>query len=123
MTFRWIIFFTLITRISWAQSLSTSNLPILSIDTRGKTIVNEPKIPTKISLFDRGPGALNQISGSPTLKIWAGVEFRGSTSQEDFYFLPGLIKNLMESKFGPILRVEHRQIHLWFKCLRSRIGY
>lgn len=92
MTFRWIILFTLITRISWAQSLSTSNLPILSIDTRGKTIVNEPKIPTKISLFDRGPGALNQISGSPTLKIWAGVEFRGSTSQEDFYFLPGLIK-------------------------------
>jgi len=92
MTFRWIILFTLITSISWAQSLSTSNLPILSIDTRGKTIVNEPKIPTKISLFDRGPGALNQISGSPTLKIWAGVEFRGSTSQEDFYFLPGLIK-------------------------------
>lgn len=92
MTFRWIILFTLITSISWAQSLSTSNLPILSIDTRGKTIVNEPKIPTKLSLFDRGPGALNQISGSPTLKIWAGVEFRGSTSQEDFYFLPGLIK-------------------------------
>ena len=62
------------------------------IDTRGRTIVNEPKIPTKITLFARGPGALNQISASPTLNIWAGVEFRGSTSQEDFYFLPGLIK-------------------------------
>lgn len=92
MIFRWSIIFTLLVRVSLAQSLSTSNLPILSIDTRGKTIVNEPKIPTKISLFDRGPGALNQISASPTLKIWAGVEFRGSTSQEDFYFLPGLIK-------------------------------
>ena len=92
MTFRWILFFTLFTSVSWAQSLSTSNLPILRIDTRGRTIVNEPKIPTKITLFDRGPGALNQISASPTLNIWAGVEFRGSTSQEDFYFLPGLIK-------------------------------
>jgi len=92
MTFRFIVFFICISSFSWAQSLSTSNLPILSIDTRGKTIVDEPKIPTKISLFDRGPGALNQLSGSPTLKIWAGVEFRGSTSQADFYFLPGLVK-------------------------------
>jgi hypothetical protein len=43
-------------------------------------------------LFDAGSGQLNQVSASPTISTVAGVEFRGSTSQADFYFLPGYVK-------------------------------
>jgi hypothetical protein len=75
-----------------SQSLTVSNLPILVINTKGATIVDEPKIPAKFSLYDRGKGFLNQLTDKPTLNFWAGIEFRGSTSQADFYFIPGLIK-------------------------------
>ena len=45
-----------------------------------------------MEIFDKGPGQLNQVSSTPTISTVAGVEFRGSTSQADFYFLPGLVK-------------------------------
>ena len=45
-----------------------------------------------MEIFDNGPGQLNQVSSSPTISTVAGVEYRGSTSQADFYFLPGYVK-------------------------------
>ncbi|MFM2401705.1 MAG: hypothetical protein RI950_1222, partial [Bacteroidota bacterium] len=45
-----------------------------------------------MEIFDKGPGKLNQVSDSPTITTVAGIEFRGSTSQADFYFLPGYVK-------------------------------
>jgi hypothetical protein len=76
----------------FSQSLSVSNLPIVRINTKTRVIQDEPKIPVLLELFDKGPGQLNQVSASPTLSTVAGIEFRGSTSQADFYFLPGLVK-------------------------------
>lgn len=76
----------------YSQSLSVSNLPIIRIDTKTRVIQDEPKIPVVMELFDKGNGQLNQLSASPTLTTVAGIEFRGSTSQADFYFLPGLVK-------------------------------
>ncbi len=45
-----------------------------------------------MEVFDKGNGQLNQLSASPTITTVAGIEFRGSTSQADFYFLPGFVK-------------------------------
>ena len=74
------------------QSLSVSNLPIVRFNTKTRIIQDEPKIPVQMEIFDKGPGQLNQVSGTPTISTVAGVEYRGSTSQADFYFLPGYVK-------------------------------
>ena len=88
-----LVFFCLILPVVlWGQSLSVSNLPILRINTKMRVIQDEPKIPVVMDLFDAGSGQLNQVSASPTISTVAGVEFRGSTSQADFYFLPGYVK-------------------------------
>lgn len=88
-----LVFFCLILPVVlWGQSLSVSNLPILRINTKTRVIQDEPKIPVVMEFFDAGAGQLNQVSASPTISTVAGVEFRGSTSQADFYFLPGYVK-------------------------------
>lgn len=92
MTFRLLGLFLFIQIQVFAQSLTVSNLPILQINTKGVSIVDEPKIPAKFSLYDRGKGQLNQLTDKPAFSFWAGIEFRGSTSQGDWYFLPGLVK-------------------------------
>jgi len=90
---RWIAFLLLsLPLILKGQSLSVSNLPILRINTKSRVIQDEPKIPMVMELFDNGVGKLNQVSSSPSLTTVAGIEFRGSTSQADFYFLPGYVK-------------------------------
>lgn len=87
-----VLFLLLLPVVLYSQSLSVSNLPIIRINTKTRVIQDEPKIPVVMELFDKGNGQLNQLSASPTLTTVAGIEFRGSTSQADFYFLPGLVK-------------------------------
>jgi hypothetical protein len=87
MTFRLLCIFLFVQSHLLAQSLSVSNLPILQINTKGGMIVDEPKIPAKFSLFDRGKGQLNQLTDKPSFVFWAGIEYRGSSSQGDWYFL------------------------------------
>ena len=67
-------------------------MPIIRINTKTRVIQDEPKIPVTLEVFDKGPGILNQVSSSPAISTIAGIEYRGSTSQADFYFLPGLVK-------------------------------
>lgn len=59
----------------------TSGLPIISINTSGAAIPDEPKVAARISVFDKGPGAVNSISDTPALTCRIGIELRGSTSQ------------------------------------------
>ncbi len=92
MIFRIVLLLSFLSLHAFSQSLSVSNLPILQVNTKGASIVDEPKIPAKFTLFDRGNGQLNQLSDKPSQTFWAGIEFRGSTSQGDWYFLPGLVK-------------------------------
>lgn len=87
-----ICFLLLLPSFLYSQSLSVSNLPIVRFNTNTRVIQDEPKIPVQMEIFDKGPGQLNQVSSTPTISTVAGVEFRGSTSQADFYFLPGLVK-------------------------------
>ncbi|MFZ9160204.1 MAG: CotH kinase family protein [Aquirufa sp.] len=85
-------FWLLLPALLVGQSLSVSNLPILRINTKSRIIQDEPKIPVVMELFDSGTGQLNQVSSTPTISTIAGIEFRGSTSQADFIFLPGYVK-------------------------------
>jgi hypothetical protein len=90
---RHLVFFLLLfPSLFYGQSLSVSNLPIVRFNTKTRVIQDEPKIPVQMEIFDNGPGQLNQVSSTPSISTVAGVEYRGSTSQADFYFLPGLVK-------------------------------
>lgn len=85
-------FWLLLPALLVGQSLSVSNLPILRINTKTRVIQDEPKIPVVMEIFDNGSGQLNQVSANPSISTIAGIEFRGSTSQADFIFLPGYVK-------------------------------
>ena len=87
-----VFFLLLLPSLFYGQSLSVSNLPIVRFNTKTRIIQDEPKIPVQMEIFDNGPGQLNQLSSTPSISTVAGVEYRGSTSQADFYFLPGFVK-------------------------------
>ena len=70
---------------SKGQTLMSSNLPILKVNTKGKVIVNEPKILADMELIYNGIGKTNGVSDKPTGYLGkTGIEFRGSTSQQLF---------------------------------------
>ena len=61
---------------------SKTNLPIILIDTKGQTILDEPKITSVISVIDNGSGQLNGIFDEPTDYYGKmGIEIRGQSSQ------------------------------------------
>jgi CotH kinase protein/Secretion system C-terminal sorting domain len=66
-------------------SFSTSNLPIIKVNTNGKTIFNEPKILADMEIIYNGIGKTNTVTDKPTGYLGkTGIEFRGSTSQQLF---------------------------------------
>ncbi len=67
--------------VATGQSFTTSNLPILIFDTKGQTIVDDPKVVTALSVIDNGPGKRNAVTDRPTFATKIGVELRGSSSQ------------------------------------------
>jgi hypothetical protein len=76
------ILLTTIISVTKAQTLTSSNLPILKINTKGKAIVNEPKILADMELIYNGIGKINNVTDKPTGYLGkTGIEFRGSTSQ------------------------------------------
>jgi hypothetical protein len=75
----------LMIRTGQAQVLESSNLPIVIFDTQGRGIVNEPKTLVKVGIIDNGLGKRNKVTDPQNdYKGLAGVEFRGSTSQDLF---------------------------------------
>ena len=62
--------------------LSSSNLPILLIDTQGGVIRDEPKITATLKLIYNGAGKRNALTDIPSgYNGKIGIEYRGSTSQ------------------------------------------
>lgn len=58
-----------------------TNLPLLIIDTRGQTILNEPKITASIKVVDNGPGQMNGFLDDATdYEGFIGIELRGQSS-------------------------------------------
>jgi len=61
---------------------TSSNLPIVKINTNGQTIVNEPKIKAYMEIIYNGEGVRNLISDPANdYSGYIGIEIRGSTSQ------------------------------------------
>jgi hypothetical protein len=62
--------------------LDSSRLPICIIDTRGKTIANEPKIIAYMRVVYQGPGKMNHVKDPPVNYNNAiAIEVRGNSSQ------------------------------------------
>lgn len=65
---------------SRAQTLQTSNLPIVVIDTRAQAILEDPKIMARMGIIDNGPGRTNQLTDPFNgYDGWIGIEYRGSS--------------------------------------------
>jgi len=65
-----------------AQPFTSSNLPIIVINTSGQLIVDEPKITASMGIIDNDPGMRNMVTdpfNNYDGKI--GIEVRGSSSQ------------------------------------------
>lgn len=62
--------------------LSSSNLPIIKINTNGQEIVDDPKIVADMSIIYNGPGKLNNLNQTDYNYVGKiGIEFRGHSSQ------------------------------------------
>lgn len=76
------VLFTFFATMTAQVNFTTSNLPIITIQTNGAQIQDEPKIKADMSIIYNGPGVINKISDVPNdYKGKIGIEFRGSTSQ------------------------------------------
>jgi hypothetical protein len=67
----------------WFSDLrnESSGLPLLVIDTRGQTILNDPKITAVLKVIDNGPGKLNYfIQEGTDYDGFIGIELRGQSS-------------------------------------------
>ena len=79
------ILLTIVISVTKGQTLTSSNLPIIKINTKGKSIVNEPKILADMELIYNGIGKINNVTDKATGYLGkTGIEFRGSTSQQLF---------------------------------------
>ena len=68
-----------------AQTFTSSDLPIVRIDTGGAEIPDEPKIPATMEIVDNGPGQRNGVADPATgYDGHIGIELRGSSSQFTF---------------------------------------
>ncbi len=68
--------------VSRQSEFTSSNLPIIVIDTQGRKIPDEPKIPARMGIIYRGEGERNFIT-DPFNEYdgWIGIELRGSSAQ------------------------------------------
>ena len=65
----------------YSQNVTTSNLPLILIDTQGKNIVDEPKITARMNIIDNANGENNINDNSFVFKGFIGIEIRGNTAQ------------------------------------------
>ena len=64
------------------QTLETSNLPIIHINTLGYAIMDDPKIKAEMKIIYNGPGKPNGVRDEPNhYNGFIGIEYRGSSSQ------------------------------------------
>ena len=60
---------------------TSSNLPIIIIDTEGQQIPDDPKIPGGMKIINNDSGIRNYLTDSPEFEGSIGIEVRGSSSQ------------------------------------------
>lgn len=68
--------------VAQAQVLTSSNLPIVVVNTNGTAIPNEPKVRAQMGIVFNGEGQRNQITDPRNhYNGWVGIEIRGQSSQ------------------------------------------
>lgn len=69
------------TAFIYGQSFSSSNLPIVKIETQGKEVPDEPKIQARLRIIDKGNGQTNLVNDPPNVyEGFIGIERRGASS-------------------------------------------
>lgn len=61
---------------------TSSNLPIVIIDTYGQEIPDDPKLMVGMKIIDNANGERNYLTDTPVYDGFAGIELRGSSSQQ-----------------------------------------
>ncbi len=61
---------------------TSSNLPIVIIDTYGQEIPDDPKLMVGMKIIDNASGERNYLTDTPVYDGFAGIELRGSSSQQ-----------------------------------------
>ena len=79
-----LLFLLLLAGQAYGQILSSSDLPVLLINTKGVAIPDEPKIIASLTIVDNGPGKRNEATGPATFTSVIGIEQRGATSRTLF---------------------------------------
>lgn len=96
--------------------LDSSELPIVIIDTRGKTIANDPKIEAHMKIIFNGQGKKNYSSSKTAhYNNFIGIEIRGNSSQ-----------SYPQKQFAIELRDSVSKSDIDFPCLiylKRKIGY
>jgi len=76
------VLMTTVGEVASAQSFSSSNLPIIVINTNGLVIPDEPKIKADMGIIDNGNGVRNNLTDPfNNFNGKIGIELRGSSSQ------------------------------------------
>lgn len=84
MMFRLCVLFALLSilPVQAQVNFTSSNFPIIVINTSGKTIVDEPKITAQMGIIDNGKGVRNNMTDPfNNFNGSIGIEIRGSSSQ------------------------------------------
>jgi hypothetical protein len=63
-----------------AITLDSTNIPLVIIDTKGNTIVDEPMVNATMKIIDNGPGKMNHPYDASVFNGPIGIEYRGSYS-------------------------------------------
>jgi hypothetical protein len=80
-------------QLNKVEEFSSSNLPIIVINTNGQDIVDEPKITATMGVINNGEGNRNCITDSFTdYNGYVGIELRGNSTQTLFPKKPYLIE-------------------------------
>lgn len=75
------------------DDFTSSNLPIIVIDTDGQAIVDEPKITALMGIINNGSDSINNVTDPfNDYNGWIGIELRGNSTQNIFPKKPYLIE-------------------------------
>jgi len=76
------LIFILIYQHHISQNFTSSDLPIIIINTNGNEIIDDPKVAVDIGIIDNGPGNINNITDPfNDYNGHCGIEFRGNSTQ------------------------------------------
>ena len=77
-----LLFVVVFSSYAACAQLTTSKLPIFIINTKGQTIVDEPKILAELKVVYNGEGKDNKLTDTQYhYNSFVGIEYRGSSSQ------------------------------------------